>query len=191
MYKIVSLPRDTTSFPAHTFFKLLFSSLFHLWSLSPSVPHRRPLFRQLSVHPLRNLLLHSDPLWQLIRKPIYCQSRYVVRLADCISARLFNMCKSFPPFSSSNHRPSGLFFLSCLLLPQHAERMPIRFDSPIFSINRLRPDLPCRSRVLTNPHFASDILVFFFSFMRIAHKTRRLLLYDIFFFFPVTSKIAK
>lgn len=170
--------RETTS--RALIFRLLFSSLLPLLP----VYHRQPLFRQLSVHlPLRNLLLHpgTDPLWQLNRKPIYCQSRYVVRLADCIPARLINMCKSYPfrPLKSS---PTVFFFSpACFCRTQDATIWLAGF----FRLTACDPI--CRA-VRVCPLIRVLQLCSFFSFARTARKTRKLLSYDTFFLFPVTRE---
>lgn len=97
------------------FSQLLFIPLISPPPLFPCSPLFPPTF-PLSFTPLfRNYRRY--PLLQLIRKPIYCQSRSAEWLASWISARLLNTCNI--PF---------LFLSSPVLLPRrtHAD---IRFDS--------------------------------------------------------------
>jgi len=83
-----------------------------IYSTDPHVPSFSSIFPLSFAKSLLYSRTHRHhPLLQLIRKPIYCQSRSVEWLASWISARLLNTCNSLFSFS-----------LACAFATQAARR---------------------------------------------------------------------
>lgn len=136
---------------------------------------RPRVFHCETAPPFRNY--RHQPLLQLIRKPIYCQSRHVEWPADWIYSRACSMCGN--PFLSFSLSLSLLYstLLSCLLLPRrtHAEVIWVSCSSRFFFQFSFRLTvcvvrLLCRWRESTNPRFHRDV--------SLTSRARESLLYD-------------